>query len=153
VGTRSLAAIWESLKAVSSLGCRDKDEVCNPPARTGRFVSGHELTRAEAAAETVRALQFAEKLNTSGFVTGHDFTACGKTQPRGFVTGHDFSRADIASKMSWALAPAGSSFAGFAFRSDFFRSLFSLCALHTGRHHGSSRSEAIFQRRFRRDLP
>jgi hypothetical protein len=41
------------------------------------------------------------------------------------VSGHDFSRADKVGKMSRALAPADPSLAEFAFRLDFFRSLFS----------------------------
>src|SRR6266700_5439463 len=45
--------------------------------------------------------------NRSSFVTGHDFTGCGKTHPVSrFVTGHDFSRAANAAKSMRALAPA-----------------------------------------------
>jgi hypothetical protein len=44
------------------------------------------------------------------------------------VSGHDFSRADKVGKMSRALAPADPSLAEFAFRLDFFRSLFSRAA-------------------------
>jgi hypothetical protein len=51
---------------------------------------------------------------------GTTLQAAKKLNKRGFVTGHDFSRADNASKMNRALAPANPSFAGSAFRSDFF---------------------------------
>ena len=41
------------------------------------------------------------------FVTGHDFTACRKTQrERQEVSGHEFTRADKANRTTWALAPA-----------------------------------------------
>jgi hypothetical protein len=40
-------------------------------------------------------------------------------------SGPDFSRANKVSRMSRASAPANPFFAGFAFRSDFFRNLFS----------------------------
>ena len=45
------------------------------------------------------------------FVSGHDFTCCGKTRSctgnGSLVSGHDFSRADTVNKMSRALAPGG----------------------------------------------
>jgi hypothetical protein len=55
------------------------------------------------------------------------FKVAEKLNRSGFVTGHGFSRADKASRMNRALAPANLSLAEFAFYSDFFRSLFSPC--------------------------
>jgi hypothetical protein len=44
-------------------------------------------------------------------VSGHDFTACEKMQTVELeVSGHDFSRAEIAVNKSRALAPEGKSF-------------------------------------------
>jgi hypothetical protein len=99
-------------------------------------VKGHDFSRAASAANERWASQAAEKLDPRRFVTGHGFSladkvskmsralqAAGKLDPRRFVTGHGFSRADKVSKMSRALAPANPSFAEFAFRSDFLRSL------------------------------
>jgi uncharacterized caspase-like protein len=41
--------------------------------------------------------------------------AAEKLNRSGFVSGHGFSRADKANKMAWTLAPANTSSAAFAF--------------------------------------
>jgi hypothetical protein len=63
-------------------------------------------------------------IGTNEFVPLQNFEA----RRRAFVTGHDLVVPIRAGKMSRASAPADLSFAGFAFRSDFFRSQFNRAA-------------------------
>src|ERR1019366_8253116 len=106
------------------------------PADKVNKINGHYTPSKNSKAIKSMASQPAKKLNSAGFVTGHDFScadkaneinghytpsksskaiksmasqAAKKLNSAGFVTGHDFSRADKANRMNRALAPEGSS--------------------------------------------